>query len=214
MPQHQASNYLYPPPPQRPGHTRLGSDASSPVHYTRDPHKLIAYLVPFPKPAIQGVPPPPRFLIYTPPPPPLRAPKEGDKEGKIHKLQRKWEEEVRNAKTSDAKTASWKGLKSKATKGISTAMSYTKTSNLEFVNRMGGAEDDAASGPSESEQKHRTVALEELVLVYPSSVGSSPEELRHEFVESLLRTKSKAQKDAVLATGLLPVSFAIDVRAS
>ncbi|KAK3061378.1 hypothetical protein LTS18_006387, partial [Coniosporium uncinatum] len=78
-------------------------DPSNPVHYTRDPHKLIAYLVPFPKPQLKGVPPeniPDRFLIYTPPPPPLSKPAEGEKENKIHKLQRKWQEEVREAKTS------------------------------------------------------------------------------------------------------------------
>jgi hypothetical protein len=78
---------------------------SNPVHYTRDPHKLVAYLVPFPKrrihmPSATLSQVPPRFLIYTPLPPPLQKPVEGVKEERIHKIQRKWEAEVRAAKNS------------------------------------------------------------------------------------------------------------------
>ncbi|KAF1348703.1 hypothetical protein BDV97DRAFT_354154 [Delphinella strobiligena] len=215
-------NYNAPTLPPRTGGTvatldpaadQYGEDINSPVHYARDPHKLVAYLVPFPKPQIKGVPGegiPLRFLLYTPPPPPLKAPKEGDKESKVHKIQRKWQEEVRSAKTSDAKTASWKGLKSKATRGINIAMGYTKTSNLEFVNRLGGGGDDEKHA-DEGDETHKTVGLEELVIVYPSDLQLSPDKLRQEFVDNLMRTKSKAQKDAVLATGLLPVSACIDL---
>lgn len=217
----QPSGSNYAAPPQRPNSSRNDSDINSPVHYTRDPHKLVAYLVPFPKPRLNGVPTeniPPRFLIYTPPPPPLTAPKEGEKEGKIHKIQRKWEEEVRAAKTSDAKTMSWKGAKSKATRGINKAMSFTKTSNLEFLTRVGGNGEESAQDKhaedahSENDETHKTVGLEDLVLVYPSDVQSSPEQMRQEFIDNLCRAQSKAQKDAIIATGLLPVSLALDVR--
>ncbi|KEQ85531.1 hypothetical protein M438DRAFT_271411 [Aureobasidium pullulans EXF-150] len=157
----------YPAPPQRLLSARSSTeDISSPVHYTRDPHKLVAYLVPFPKPKLHGIPPeaiPARFLIYTPPPPPLKSPKEGEKEAKVHKLQRKWQEEVRSAKTSTAKTA---------------------------------------------------IGLEEMVLIYPNSIKSSPDQLKIEFVQSMMRSKSKAQRDSVIATGLLPVSAAIDIMAT
>src|ERR1700761_2861787 len=83
----------YARPPQRKG-MEFGEDAASPVHYMRDPHKLIAYLIPFPKP--QGPHAdqiPDRFMIYTPPPPPLLPPKEGEKEEKLRKVQRKWQQE-------------------------------------------------------------------------------------------------------------------------
>jgi len=207
-------------------------DPSNPVHYTRDPHKLIAYLVPFPKPQLKGVPPeniPDRFLIYTPPPPPLSKPAEGEKENKIHKLQRKWQEEVREAKTSTAKTASWKGVKSKATKGISWAMSQTVSSNLEFLNRIGATSDDdnhnnrkpaTSSGKrgshsddevEEDATTKKTVGLSEMIMVHPHSIPGTEDQIREEFVNSMLRSKSKAQKDAVIATGLLPVGFAIDI---
>ena len=62
---------------------------------------------------------PQRFLIYTPPPPPfVDKPAEGEKEGRVHKVQRKWQDEIREAKTGNAKTVSWKGVKGKAIKGI------------------------------------------------------------------------------------------------
>jgi hypothetical protein len=123
----------FPAPPQRKKSLQIGDDAANPIHYMRDPHKLIAYLVPFPKPDIHKgflhkadvANIPERFLLYTPPSPPLVAPKEGDKEDKMHKLQRKWQNEVREAKQSDAKVTSWKGVKSRATKGINTAMGWT-----------------------------------------------------------------------------------------
>lgn len=219
----QVGQYLqpeYPVPPRRPGSVSSAtSDIDSPVHYTRDPHKLVAYLVPFPKPQIKGIPAdalPPRFLIYTPPPPPLSAPQEGEKEGKVHKIQRKWEAEVRAAKTSDAKTASWQGVKSKATRGISKAMSMTKTSNLEFLNRIGDGSDDkhADDGKHEGEETKKTVGLTDMILIYAPSMNRTPEQLRQEFIESMIRSKTKAQKDAIIATGLLPVSACIDLCAT
>ena len=113
-----------PPLPQRPpqgSDQQYQADVSTPTNYTRDPHKLIAYLIPFPAPVLPvektaGHQVPTRFLIYTPPPPPLQEPKEGEPESRAHKLQRKWQNEVRSAKQSTAKTASWKGVKSTATK--------------------------------------------------------------------------------------------------
>ncbi|KAH0402917.1 hypothetical protein KCU89_g2662, partial [Aureobasidium melanogenum] len=209
----------YPAPPKRLSSARSSTDISSPIHYTRDPHKLVAYLVPFPKPKLHGIAPdaiPTRFLIYTPPPPPLKAPAEGEKETKAHKLQRKWQEEVREAKMSTAKTASWKGVKSKATKAINTAMGYTKNSNLEFINRINldgdkGSEAHAQNEHAEGGEVHRTVGLEEMILVYPADIKSTPDQLRTEFVETMMRSKSKAQRDSIIATGLLPVSAATDI---
>lgn len=214
------SNTLAPPlPPRRPSYG--GEDLDSPIHYTRDPHKLIAYLIPFPKPRIKDADSSKiedRFLIYTPPPPPLAVPKEGEKEAKFHKVQRKWEQEVRQAKTSEAKVTSWKGIKSKATKGIDWAMGSVKSSNLDFLNRVPATskaevhtnQDEAHA---EGDTTKKTVGLEEMVLVYPADAPGTEEEIRAEFVNSMLRTKSKAQRDAVIASGLFPVALAIDILA-
>ena len=196
-----AGDYHPPLPPRRPSANFGDDDPNNPIHYTRDPHKLVGYLVPFPKPIVKGVETagiPDRFLIYTPPPPPLSQPKEGEKEDKFHKVQRKWQEEVRTAKTSDAKVASWKGVKSRATKGISYVMSKTTSSNLDFVNRIPGAQSKSPSrgtspdphaedGIHEGDDTHKTVGLEEMVLVYPSSYNATPEQVKVEFVNTMVR---------------------------
>lgn len=211
----------YPSPPKR-ATERYSEDldVASPIHYTRDPKKLVAYLVPFPKPRLPNVDPasiPTRYLIYAPPPPPLSTPKEGEKEDRVHKVQRKWEAEIRDAKNSDAKTMSWKGMKSKAVKGINWGMGQTKSSNIEFLNRIGvnpeqeTHESHAEDDPQEGEQTKATVTLEEMVLVYPSSMPGSPDEIREEFINTMLRSRSKAQRDSYIATGLLPISFAVDM---
>ena len=101
-------------------------------------------------------------------------------------------------------------------------MSQTKSANLEFINRIGGSSDGHGSkgdkhaddGIAEEETTKKTVALEEMVLVYPSAVPGTQEEIRAEFINSMLRSKSKAQRDAIIATGLLPVSAAIDILAT
>ena len=197
-------------PPRIP--TQSGSledDFSSPLHYTRDPHRLTAYIVPFPKPHLKGVDPstiPTRFLIYTPPPPPIPPPAEGEKEGRVQKVQRKWQDEVREAKTSNAKVASWKGIKGRATKGIDRAMGQTKSSSLEFLNRIPGNSDSKAQGEStqatgqvdlhaedghdEGETTKRTVGLEEMVLVFPANMSTTQQRLREDFVESMSEPKS------------------------
>lgn len=215
----QNATYIPPPPPQRVQQSfPPGEDPNTLGHYVRDPKKLIAYLVPFPQPQLMAsVDPssiPKRFLIYTPPPPPLQKPKEGEKEGKLHKVQRKWEEEVRAAKTSQAKTASWKGVKSKATKGINWAMNQTTNSNLDFLGRVSPTNVDHDTSGDEGPTTKKTVPVEEMVLTYPPSFGLDHDQMRTEFVNTMLRTKSKAQRDTIIATGLMPVAYGIDILAT
>jgi hypothetical protein len=220
----QQGSYVPPPPPQRRPSPAFGDDdPSNPISYIRDPHKLVAYLVPFPVPHLPNVDPstvPQRFLIYTPPPPPLAKPTEGSKEGKVHKVQRKWQEEVREAKTSTAKITSWKGAKGKATKGISWAIDRTTSSNLDFLGRFqDGHKSDtedahAHDGVIEGETTKKTVGVQEMVLVYPSTMKETPDQIREEFVNTMLRTKTKAQRDAIISTGLMPVAYGIDILAT
>jgi hypothetical protein len=65
-----------------------------------------------------------------------------------------------------------------------------------------------------SHRYNKTVGLEELILIYPSSVPGDEATIREEFVNTMLRSKTKVQKDAVIATGLIPVSAAIDILAT
>ena len=213
-------------PPLPPRHSIERFSDIDPIHYTRDPHRLTAYLIPFPKPQLNNTPGiPDRFLIYTPPAPPIPKPAEGSKEPKLQKVQRKWQEEVRAAKTSTAKTTSWKGVKSKATRGISKAVGLTTTANLDFLNRVpdGKRSSSRQSSPDgrhaddgvhEDDSTHKTVGLQEMVLVYPASYSATPEQVKVEFINTMMRAKSKAQRDSVIATGLLPVTAAIDILAT
>lgn len=63
-------------------------------------------------------------------------------------------------------------------------MGQTKTSNLEFLNRIGTEHSDQKSDPHADDGKHEdehtdaTVKLEEMLLVYPSSVSSNPDQMR------------------------------------
>lgn len=218
-PQYNPATYVqqpaqtFQPPPQRLKQDLGSDDPSNPEHYMRDPHKLVAYLVPLPVPQIKGVDSsvlPPRFLIWTPPPPPLVAPAEGEKEEKIHKAQRKWQQEVREAKMNNDKLTTWKGAKSRAMKGIDWAMSKTTSSNLDFLGKVA----DGNSSDSEHDKTgtpRKTVPIEEIVLVFPASLQMTEMQMREEFVNTMLRTKTKAQRDAVIATGLIPIAFGADM---
>lgn len=253
--------------------------------YVRDPHRLVVYIVPFPAPTDlpADVPPPPlRFLMYTPPPPPLLKPGEGEKERVSHKVQRKWQQEVRAARENQDALTSWHGIKSRITKGVAWATDKTTSAQLDFLTRIpkdGTAQVQAASpmghscsnsspasgsasasvpqtahisytdeAPPQAEPySHPTstsqlypqpqppqaptspsaspsastatgdaakntamVKLEEMTLIYPRSLPLSPEEIKSEFLSTILRTRKKAERDTMIATGLLPVSVALD----
>ncbi len=154
---------------------------------------------------------------------------------------------MRTAKESrgKVKTASWQGVKSKATRGIDWAIGKTTSADLDFLGRVasvGGekkvankpsaAEKEGASTPptatasastsddekqggwhdkSSHEDDKATVGLDEMVLIYPPSMGNDTEAIKAEFVNTMMRTKSKAEKDAVIGTALLPVAAALDL---
>ena len=240
--------------------------SSEPLTYSREPGKLTAYLIPLPKPRLKGVNAadiPTRFIIYTPPPPPLSKPAPGEKESHWHKTQRKWQEDVRRATISNASAATWKGVKAKATRAIGKGVSMTKTSNLEFLDRVSdgaiASAVPAGSGTPPASPSRNSIAsldaparnshdrgvnsldangieppprspartasaftscprsakppkhLEALKLVYPPSLALSPDAVRAEFTASLLRTRARSQRDAVVASSLLPLAAAVDV---
>lgn len=213
------------PPPKR--RTNGAGDITHPVEYTRNPQQLIAYLVPFPTPDLregflQTVDPvaiPNRFLIYTPSPPPLLAPKEGEKkEGKLHKVQRKWQQEVRKAKTSDIDKKSWRGIRYASSRGVDRGIGWVTTSNLDFLCRIPKdtkvKQSSAAASPANGESGNANIngsgRLEELVLVHPNSLPGTADEVQREFISSLQRSKKRAYRDAIIATVLFPVAIAID----
>ncbi|KAL1605381.1 hypothetical protein SLS60_004929 [Paraconiothyrium brasiliense] len=122
-----------------PGITLIPS--TSPLKHTRELGKVTAYLIPFPKPRLKGVKPegiPARFLIYTPPLPPLSKPAPGEKESQWHKTQRLWQEDVRRATMTNASRVTWKGMKAKGTSLINKGVSKSRSSTVEFLDRVSG----------------------------------------------------------------------------
>ena len=224
---HAPSTMGFAPPPQRMSQGFGVDDPSDPLHYTRDPHKLIAYIIPLPIPVLKSAPTegiPHRFLIYTPPAPPLKKPvlQPGQKEDKVQMAQRKWQEQVRKAKTSNEKVTSFKGLHHRMVKTANKGMALTTSANLDFLGRVSPNKSPATSrattperlhtddGVQEGHETEKTVPVDEMIFVYPASMGTDEATLREEFITTMMRTKSKAQKDAVIATGLIPVGFGID----
>lgn len=168
--------------------------------YTRDPERLIAYLIPLPPPSSKGqtLDVPQRYMIYTPPAPHLLKPPGGGKEGKRHKGKRLVQQEVRKAKTYDGKTLSLRGLHYKAVRGCDRAVAAIKSPDITFLNRV--------------PRKH----VAELVLIHPASVlaDHSPREVRDEVGAQLARTQKRAARDSIISTLLFPPSLVIDTLAA
>ncbi|KAF2753546.1 hypothetical protein EJ05DRAFT_445117 [Pseudovirgaria hyperparasitica] len=53
-------------------------------------------------------------------------------------------------------------------------------------------------------------SMEELIIVYPDSCQSSKEDIRKTFVGAMMKARSRAQRDAAIATSLLPFAAAAD----
>jgi hypothetical protein len=242
--------------PETPGRTNSDSSIiilpqTETLKHTREAGKLTAYLVPLPKPRLKGIRPediPTRFMVYTPPLPPLSKPAPGEKESHWHKTQRTWQEDVRKATMTNASKATWKGMKAKGTILIGKGVNMTRSSNVEFLDRVSGgtisstteSEDlDTENGsrptsPASSlrpttstsgsisscprrsststslDKDLKPKSLEDLTLIYPPSLDLSPEDIRAEFVSSLLRTRSQSRKDAIVASSLIPFAAGVD----
>ncbi|CZT04537.1 uncharacterized protein RAG0_10957 [Rhynchosporium agropyri] len=168
-----------------------------PVKYSRQPEKLMAYLIPLPNPNLKKRMGreddlPQRYLLYTPPKPHCLKPAEGVKETKRHKGRRKLQEQVEKAKKYDGKTFSWRGLHSKTTKGVLWAVRRIRATDLVFLGRIKNKE------------------VDEIVLVYPDNITQTIPEVRNEFIAQVTRTKKRAAKESVISTLLLPVALVID----
>ncbi|CAD6443676.1 70ce7523-c243-47da-943b-3bcfba5dca22 [Sclerotinia trifoliorum] len=167
------------------------------IHFTRDSHRVIAYLIPLPKPInVSDGDFPQRYLMYTPPAAHLLKPAEGIKEGKRHKGKRIWQREVKKAKTYDGKTMSFKGLHSKTTRGVLWGINSIKNTDITFLNRVPRKE------------------IEELHIVYPLSIPHSPVDLRSQLLSQLARTKTRAKRHAAISTLLLLPTLLIDTFAA
>lgn len=180
------------------------------VPYVRQPTRLVAYLLPLPAPTSQGqtLTVPQRYMLYTPPAPHLLKPVAADdsgvkvKEGKRHRLKRVAQQEMRKAKTYEGRTVSWRGLHSKALRGVDWAVAAIKNADVTFFARV----------------PRKKPAIDELVLIH-SPVGVAPgeeqrpeggEEVQAEFKAQLARVQRKARKDSAISVGLFVPALVID----
>ncbi|KAH7327423.1 hypothetical protein BKA65DRAFT_566892 [Rhexocercosporidium sp. MPI-PUGE-AT-0058] len=185
-----------PPPTITEETTEQARDAR--LKYSRHPEKLIAYLIPLPKPNLskhldREDDLPKRYLLYTPPRPHPLKPAKGVKEKKRHMARRKIS---RTTKKYDGKTFSWRGQHSKTTKGVVWAVHRIRATDLVFLGRIQNKE------------------VDEIVLVFPNTVTHTIPEVRKEFIAQITHTKRRAAKESAISTLLLPVTLIIDTFAA
>lgn len=160
---------------------RRGESTVNAVGYRRDSETVIAFLVPLPKPTIQGstLDIPPRYFLYVPPPPPLVKPKKG-KEPYGIKVRRAWQQNVRKAKVNahNGKRVSLSALHSATIRGCIWASERRKGSDdgAIFLSRI----------------KPETVA--HLVMIHPwaLSTDQTPEEILKTFRAQITANKASS----------------------
>ena len=179
-----------------------------------EPGRVVAFLVPFPKPMLKGIKPeniPDRFLIYTPPLPPLSKPEPGQTESSWHKTQRLWQEDVRRATMTNASMATWKGMKARTTAMVNKGVGMTRSSTVEFLDRVSegmisstASDAGAVQTPAmQPQHDHDMTAAHELAASYPSGVPG-----QHAGIPSTLESRSVEpnQPPSVLSSSSSSVS--------
>ncbi|KAL1865022.1 hypothetical protein Daus18300_007369 [Diaporthe australafricana] len=167
------------------------------LQYSRDATRVMAYMIPLPQPHRNGVLQdiPQRYMLYMPPAPDLLKPTEkGSKERKRDIAVRRWQQEVRKAKTFNGKVVSLGGIQSVSIRGAVWVLSIIKPSDVTFLSRV----------PRKS--------VKSLVLVHPDGPHmQSSDDMFNNVKGELSRTKSRTKRDFWIGTALLPFTFTIDL---
>lgn len=158
-----------------------GESTINAVGYRRDTETVIAFLVPLPKPTIQGstLDIPPKYFLYAPPPPHLVKPKRG-KEPYARRAHRVWQQNVRKAKVNahNGKRVSLSALHSATIRGCIWASEKRK------------GDDDGAVFLGRIQPE--TVA--HLVMIHPwaLSADQTPEEILKTFRSQITTNKASS----------------------
>lgn len=157
----------------------------------------MAYMIPLPQPLRNGVVQdvPQRYMLYMPPAPDLLKPTDKTtKERKRDKAVRRWQQEVRKAKTFNGRVVSLGGIQSVSIRGAVWVLSVIKPSDVTFLSRV----------PRKS--------VKSLVLVHPEGPATrSTDDMFRDVKGELSRTKSRTKRDFWIGTALLPFTFTIDL---
>jgi hypothetical protein len=160
---------------------RRGESTVNAVGYRRGSETVIAFLVPLPKPTIQGstLDIPPNYFLYVPPPPPLVKPKSG-KEPVSRRAHRVWQQNVRKAKVNahSGKRVSLSALHSATIRGCLWASEKRKGSDDGpiFLGRI------------------QPETVSHLVMIHPWALSGdqTPEEILKTFRAQITATKAKS----------------------
>ncbi|KAG8169305.1 hypothetical protein KVR01_000050 [Diaporthe batatas] len=189
-----------PPPPQDTPHmSGAVPSSSSDIRYSRDTARVMAYMIPLPQPLKNGVVQdvPQRYMLYMPPRADLLKPADKNtKERKRDKAVRRWQHEVRKAKTYNGRVVSLGGVHSASIRGAVWVLSLIKPADVTFLSRV----------PRKS--------VTSLVLVHPEARGGrlqSADDMFRDVKGELSRTKSRTRRDFWIGTALLPITFTIDL---
>lgn len=181
-------------PPQEP---QQMSGALPDLQYSRDMTRVMAYMIPLPQPLRNGIAQdvPQRYMLYMPPAPDLLKPTDKTtKERKRDKAVRRWQQEVRKAKTYNGRVVSLGGIQSVSIRGAVWVLSVIKPSDVTFLSRV----------PRKS--------VRSLILVHPEGPATqSADDMFHNVKGELSRTKSRTKRDFWIGTALLPFTFTIDL---
>lgn len=173
------------------------SGALPDLQYSRNATRVMAYMIPLPQPLRNGIVQdvPQRYMLYMPPSPDLLKPTDkSTKERKRDKAVRRWQQEVRKAKTYNGRVVSLGGIQSVSIRGAVWVLSIIKPSDVTFLSRV----------PRKS--------VKSLVLVHPEGPpAQSADDMFHNVKGELSRTKSRTKRDFWIGTALLPITFTIDL---
>lgn len=182
--------------PNRPDETHENA-----IAYRRDLETVIAYLVPLPKPTVQGttLDVPTRYFLYAPPPPHLLKPPHGGSEGYVRKLNRHWQQNLRKAKSNahNGKRVSLRGLHSKAIRASVWGMDRLKYDDVAFLARI----------------HPKTVT--HLILIHPWALSGvqTPADMLRTFRAQVFAGKKKAKRDSILSAVFFLPALVIDTGA-
>lgn len=172
---------------------------SEPIIFYRSDERVMAYMIPLPQPVRpSGIPidVPQRYMLYLPPAPDRLkpSPSSGTKERKRDKCVRKWQAEVRKAKTTQNRSkTSFSGIYHATVRGAVYCLALIQRSELTFLSRL----------PRKT--------LRDLCFVHPAAERTA-ERAKFELVkEEFRRNNHVAKRDFWIGAAVLPFAQGIDI---
>lgn len=190
-----------PLPPRRPSTPAEQGpplDPNQPLTFHRSKEHVMAYMIPFPQPLgpdSQPVDVPRRYMLYLPPAPDLLkpSPSSSTKERKRDKCVRKWQAEVRKAKTQNRPVASFKGFYYATVRGAVYCLALIQRSELTFLSRL----------PRKT--------LRDLYFVHPVAERTDASRKFELIKEEFRRNKHVAKRDFWIGAVILPFAQGVDI---